>query len=149
MQVSDIMTPNPACCAPDTPLQQVAQMMVDGDCGEIPIVENMDRRVPVGVVTDRDITCRTIAKGLNALEMTAADCMTANPVTVTPDLSVEECGVLMEDNKIRRVPVVDESGAICGIVALADIVRNISKADAGDVVQEVSETTRAASGAAE
>ncbi|HEX9960979.1 MAG TPA: CBS domain-containing protein [Pyrinomonadaceae bacterium] len=146
MRVSDIMTPNPACCMPDTRLPEVARMMADGDCGEIPVVENLDTRIPVGVITDRDITCRAVAKDLNPSEMTAADCMTANPVvTVTPDLSVEECALLMEDHKIRRVPVLDESGGVCGIVALADIASNTSKRDAGDVLQEVSESTRTAS----
>jgi CBS domain-containing protein len=141
------MTQNPACCAPETPLAEVARMMVDFDCGEIPVVENLDTRVLAGVITDRDITCRTVAKNLNPLEMTAADSMTANPVvTVTPDLSVEECALLMEDNKVRRLPVLDGNGACIGIVALADIVANTTKADAGDVVQEVSEATEASSG---
>ena len=75
MHVKDIMTPDPAVCTPDTGLPAVAQMMVDNDCGEIPVVENMRNRLPVGVITDRDITCRTVARGLNPLEMIASDCM--------------------------------------------------------------------------
>ena len=145
MQVSDIMTANPTCCTPQTPLQEVARMMVDNDCGEIPVVENFDTRIPVGVITDRDITCRTVAKGINPLELAASDCMTPDPVTVTPDMSVEECGLLMEDHKIRRIPVVDAAGACCGIVALADIASSATKTDAGDVLQEVSEPTASAS----
>ena len=58
-------------------------MMVDSDCGEIPVVSPSG--VPVGVVTDRDITCRTVAKDKNPLNMTAGDCMTTPCVTVTPD----------------------------------------------------------------
>jgi CBS domain-containing protein len=148
MQVSDIMTPDPTCCTPDTPLQEVAQMMVDFDCGEIPVLENLDTKIPVGVVTDRDITCRTVAIGLNPLEKAASDCMTPNPVSIKPDASLEECGLLMEEHKIRRILVVDDAGACCGIVALADIASNASKGDAGDVLQEVSEanSSSAASG---
>lgn len=147
MQVSEIMTPNPACCTPETPLSEVAQMMVEFDCGEIPVVKDLDTRVLAGVITDRDITCRTVAKNLNPLELTAADSMTANPVvTVTPDISVEECGIIMEENKVRRLPVLDGNGACIGIVALADIVSNTSKADAGDLVQEISESTQTTSG---
>ncbi|MDQ4123028.1 MAG: CBS domain-containing protein [Acidobacteriota bacterium] len=146
MNVSEIMTPNPTCCTPETGLQEVARMMVDNDCGEIPVVENFDTRIPVGVVTDRDITCRTVAKGLNPLEMSASDCMTPNPVSVRPDLSVEECGLIMEDNKIRRILVVDETGACTGIVALADLASNATKTDAGDILQEVSASTASASG---
>lgn len=146
MNVSEIMTPDPTCCTRETPLQEVARMMVDLDCGEIPVVETLDTRIPVGVVTDRDITCRTVAKGLNPLTMAAGECMTPDPVSVTPETSVEECGLVMEDNKIRRILVVDATGACCGIVALADIATNATKTDAGDVLQEVSAATAAASG---
>lgn len=145
MQVKEVMTANPACCTPDTPLGQVAKLMVDNDCGEIPVVEN---KIPVGVVTDRDIVCRTIANNINPLELTAADCMSTPIVTVTPDMSVEECCRIMEEKRIRRVPVVDASGACCGIVALADIALQARSGVAGEVVKEVSESTKSASAAA-
>jgi CBS domain-containing protein len=147
MEVKDIMTPDPACCPPDTTLQRVAEMMVENDCGEIPVVESAASMKPVGVITDRDIVCRTVAKGLNPLTLTASDCMTTPCVTVTPDTPLEECCRLLEENQIRRVPVVDASGACCGIVALADIARNAAKRDAGEVVREVSEPSASASSA--
>ena len=145
MQVKEIMTPDPACCTPDTMLQRVAEMMVEHDCGEIPVVENMANMLPVGVVTDRDITCRTVARGLNPLIMTVADCMTTTPMTVMPDMTFEECCRVMEENQIRRVVVVDASGACVGIVAQADVARHASKRDAGEVVREVSEPSGSAS----
>ena len=145
MQVKEVMTANPACCTPDTPLGQVAKLMVDNDCGEIPVVEN---KIPVGVVTDRDIVCRTIANDINPLELTAADCMTKPIVTVTPDTSVEECCRIMEEKRIRRVPVVDASGECCGIVAIADIAREARSGAAGEVVKGLSESTSSASAAA-
>ena len=145
MQVKEIMTPDPACCTPDTMLQRVGEMMVEHDCGEIPVVENMANMLPVGVVTDRDITCRTIARGLNPLIMTVADCMTVPAVTVMPDMTFEECCRVMEENQIRRVPVVDASGACVGIVAQADIARHASKHDVGEVVREVSEPSGSSS----
>ena len=74
MQVKDIMTADPACCTPETSLQKVAQIMVEHDCGEIPVVGNRQTRIPVGVITDRDIVCRAIAKGLNALELQVTEC---------------------------------------------------------------------------
>jgi CBS domain-containing protein len=58
MQVKDVMTANTACCISETALQEVAQMMVDHDCGEIPVVDNKETKVPIGVITDRDIVCR-------------------------------------------------------------------------------------------
>ena len=148
MRVRDVMTADPACCTPDTPLAEVASMMVGNDCGEIPVVEDVTSKIPIGVVTDRDIVCRIVAKGLNPLERKAADCISIPVITVTPDMSIEECCRLMEENLIRRVPVVNSAGECCGIVALADIARQTKKSVAGEVVKEVSEPTASASAAA-
>jgi CBS domain-containing protein len=146
MQVKNVMTSDPACCTPDSTLQRVAEMMVENDCGEIPVVENMASMKPIGVITDRDITCRTVAKGLNPLVMTVSDCMTTPCVTVTPDTSLDECCRILEENQIRRVPVVDEGGACCGIIALADIAKHAPKRETAEVVKEVSESSSSASG---
>jgi CBS domain-containing protein len=148
MKVKDMMTTDPACCTSDTSLTEVARMMVNQDCGEIPVVENTSSKLPVGVVTDRDIVCRTIANGLNPLDLTAADCMSKPIVTVTPDMSLEECCRIMEEKMIRRVPVVDDRGACVGILALADVALKTGKNVAGHIVREVSERTSAASAAA-
>ena len=145
MQVKEVMTANPACCTPDTPLPEVARMMVDNDCGEIPVVENKESKIPLGVVTDRDIVCRTVAKDNNPLDLTAADCMSKPIVTVSPETPVEECCRIMQEKQIRRVPVVDANGAVRGIVALADIALQARSGVAGEVVKEVSEPGKSAS----
>ncbi|MFY9610123.1 MAG: CBS domain-containing protein [Blastocatellia bacterium] len=145
MQVRDIMTKNPACCTSDTNLQEVAMLMVKHDCGQTPVVEGNESMKLVGVVTDRDIICRSLADGKNPLEMTAGDCMTSPCVTVTPETSVEECCRAMEENQVRRVPVVDRSGSCCGIVAQADIAQHASKQETAKVVIGVSQPTDLAS----
>src|SRR6266576_6449689 len=132
MNVKDLMTPDPACCTADTSLPEVARMMVDRDCGEIPVVDNKSSKVPIGVVTDRDIVCRTVANGLNPVELTATDCMSKPIVTVTPDMSLEECCRIMEEKLIRRVPVVNERGSCCGIVSLADVALQTRERVAGE-----------------
>jgi CBS domain-containing protein len=137
MQVREIMTTNPACCSPDTTLQEVARMMVENDCGEIPVVHGSDHR-PIGVITDRDITCRTLAQGKNALNMKARDCMSTPVLTVTSEISLEECCRIMEEKQIRRMPVVDEHGGCCGIVAQADIVLQAPARQAAEVVKDIS-----------
>ncbi len=147
MQVKDVMTPDPACCTPETSLTEVAGLMVENDCGEIPVVESNSSRLPLGVITDRDIVCRIVATGDNPAEKTAADCMSTNVITVTPDTSLEECCQIMEGKLIRRVPVADEKGNICGIVSLADIARQAQKSVTGEVVKEVSEPSAAAAAA--
>lgn len=138
MQVKDIMTSNPGCCTPGTSLEEVAKMMVDHDCGCIPVVDGNDTKMPVGMITDRDITCRVVAQGKNPLELTARDAMTSTVLSVTPETSLEDCLNLMEDGQVRRIAVVDENGAVCGILAQADIAENAGDRATAEVVQEVS-----------
>jgi CBS domain-containing protein len=145
MQVQEIMTTNPACCEPQDSLQDAVQLMINFDCGEIPVVEDRETCIPIGVITDRDVACRSVGKGLNPLEMTVSDCMSTPLVSVRPEDSLHECYRTMEENQIRRVPVVDAGGKCVGIVSLADIARNVSRADSGEVLQEVSAETLSAS----
>ena len=145
MSVATVMTENPACCTPNSSLTEVARLMVDNDCGEIPVVDDLATAIPVGGITDRDIVCRTIGKGRNPLEMTVGDCMSTPLISIMPDNSLDECYQLLEENQIRRVPVVDAGGKCVGIVSLADIARNAPRADAGEVLQEVSASTASAS----
>lgn len=137
MDVRSAMTPNPAACSADTPLREVARLMRDNDCGQIPVVD-AERR-PLGVVTDRDIVVRTIACGDNALTKTAGDVMTTPAVTVSPEMTLVECCDVMEREQIRRVPVVGESGRLIGIVALADVAQHAGRRTTAEVVKEVSQ----------
>ena len=140
MSVQSIMTRDPACCTPSTPLQDVAKMMIDNDCGQIPVVAEGSKR-PIGVVTDRDIVVRLVAQGSNPLEARASDAMSTPCVTVTCDTSLRECCDVMETSQIRRVPVVDANGELCGIVSLADIALSGQDGKTAEVVKEVSATT--------
>jgi CBS domain-containing protein len=141
MLVKDIMTEHPACCTADTNLQEVAKMMLDSDCGCIPVVEDNNHKRPLGVVTDRDITIRTVAKGDNPLNMTAKSVMTKNVFTVTPETSVKECVDMMEEHQVRRVPVVDQNGNCIGMVAQADIAIKADEGEAEEMVEEVSKAS--------
>jgi len=144
-RVKDVMTPAPACCVPGTPLPEVAILFTQYDCGAIPVVENKDSGRPVGIVTDRDVACRAVAAGRNALELRAVDCMTAPCVTVAEEMVLEDCLALMEGNRVRRIVVVNDSGAVCGIVAQADIALKADERRVAEVVRTVSEPTLAAS----
>ena len=135
--VTSVMTANPACCTAVTPLRDVARMMIDNDCGEIPVVD--DRGVPVGVVTDRDITIRIVAEGRDTMNATASDAMSSPVKTVREDSTIKDATTLMESAKIRRVPVVGDGGKLTGIVSLADIALAAKDKLTVDVVKEVSE----------
>lgn len=140
MNVKEIMTENPACCMPTTSLQEAAKMMVDNDCGCIPVVEDNNSKKPVGMITDRDITIRTVADGKNPLEMTVKDVMSSNVISVKSDSTVEDCCNVMEENQVRRVAVVDEKGGCCGIVAQADIAIKAANAKTDEVVEKISKS---------
>lgn len=136
MRVQDIMTRDPACCSPKATLQDIAQKMAECDCGEIPVLD--EQRRPVGVVTDRDICVRAVAKGRDTKQATADEIMSTPVYTVQPGDELEAVCRQMEEHKIRRVPVVDANGACCGIVAQADIAARVSGQAAGDVVRDIS-----------
>jgi predicted transcriptional regulator len=117
-------------------------MMQENDCGCIPVVDSLVGMKPVGTITDRDITIRTVAANQNPMNMKASDIMTSNIAAVKPQMSVEECFDVMEDREIRRVLVVDEQGKCCGIVAQADIVQSgTNPIRTNKVIREISEST--------
>ena len=137
MRVRDIMTANPICCAPDSSLQESAKLMAENDCGCIPVCE--DGKNPVGVITDRDVTCRVVAEGKDPRQLKAKDIMSTPIQAVSPETDVDECAKLMEQNRIRRVVVVENGGTCCGMVAQADLARHLSENEVAEVVREVSQ----------
>jgi CBS domain-containing protein len=140
MQVRELMTAEPALCTQHTSLMDVARMMRDRDCGAIPVVDDsaLGEKL-VGIITDRDIVVRGVAEGFEPVAMTVGECMSLVVATVTAHDSLEDCAQLMETHQIRRIPVVDDEGNCCGIVAQADLARNGHLRDVGEVVREVSQ----------
>lgn len=141
MQVRDIMSTDPVSCTPDTPLSQVAQKMAECDCGSIPIVASSASRRPVGIVTDRDIVMRTVAEGRDPTQLTARDVMSTEILSVQPSTDLDTCIKLMEERQVRRIPVMDEQGNLCGIIAQADIAENADEFITAEVVREISHPT--------
>jgi CBS domain-containing protein len=137
----EVMTPDPACCTVNTTLDDVAKLMLQNDCGEIPVVDAADRII--GVVTDRDIVCRVIAEGKNPMAYTVDTCMTQPAVAVRSDAPLEEVVATMEDHQIRRVPVVDERGCCAGIISQADLATRGPEHEVVELVREVSRGIRA------
>jgi CBS domain-containing protein len=112
--------------------------MVEHICGAIPVVSDRDTMRPVGMITDRDITCRTVAGGRNPLELKARIAMTEPAVTLPLDATLEECCHTMEREEIRRVIVVDRTGRLRGIVSQADVARCAPEEETAEVVKELS-----------
>jgi len=138
MKVHDAMTKQPSCCTPDTSLEAVARMMVDCDCGAIPVVADLASRMPMGIITDRDIVVRTVAVGIDPRGLHVRECMTTPAFTVTEDQSLDTAVELLEERQIRRAIVVDNAGRVIGILAQADVASRASKRTAGELLQHVS-----------
>jgi CBS domain-containing protein len=136
MDIRSVMTAHPATCERDATLQEVARLMKENDCGEIPVVD--DNRRPVGVITDRDIAVRAVAEGSDPRMASAADYMTAPVATVREDGTLDDACRVMEQNQIRRVVVVDREGSVAGIVAQADIALSGRDATTAEIVKQVS-----------
>lgn len=144
--VQEIMSKNIIWSTPETSLTEVARLMVDGDCGEIPLVEDSENKKIVGVITDRDIVCRSLGVGKNPMELTAKDCMTSDVVTGSPEMSLKDCIELMEQNQIRRLPIVDENDFFCGMISLADLARNLEDESEGiELLRRVSKPAESSS----
>ncbi len=116
--VSDVMTPNPRTVTPGDSLVEVAKIMRDADVGGVLVTES---DVVTAILTDRDIVVRAIAEGADPSATTVADAVEEREVkAVGPDQSVDDVIALMRDEKVRRVPVVEE-GRPVGIVSLGDL----------------------------
>lgn len=135
MQIQDVMTREVALTSPDATLRDAARAMSEGDFGLLPIGEN-DRLV--GTVTDRDITVRAVAHGKDPSATKVREVMSEGIVYCFADQSVDEAADLMADRQVRRLPVLDRDKRLVGIVALADLARETSRA-ADDAVTGVSE----------
>jgi CBS domain-containing protein len=134
MYVRDIMTADVIVASPDDDLMRAAQLMESNDFGSLPIGDN--GRL-IGMLTDRDITVRAVARGLGP-DAKVRDVMTTDIECVRDTDSVAEAASRMEDMQVRRLPVVDESDKLVGIVSLGDLAQS-EPDDAGDALQGISQ----------
>jgi len=120
MKVQDIMTSDVQCCGPDTNLAAAAKMMWDSDCGALPVL-NVQGQV-MSVVTDRDICMAAATKNQPASDITVWETVSGKAHTCQLSDDVHTALDIMEREKVRRLPVVDEDGVLQGIVAMNDFV---------------------------
>lgn len=139
-KLSEIMTRDPACCTPGEPIAAVARTMKRADVGSVPIVESTEGGKLVGIVTDRDIVVKIIAEGRDPSSATARDAMTPNPTTARDTDDVDQTMRAMAERQVRRMPVVDGSGRLIGIVAQADVATKVRRDEkTGAMVEAISE----------
>jgi CBS domain-containing protein len=140
MKVREIMTPTPATTTPESTARDAARLMKQHDCGSLPVCGGSSGEL-VGVVTDRDIVVRGVAED-RPTSTPVRELMTPSPQTVRVDDDLDAVERVMADHQVRRVPVVDESGKVAGIVSQADLARElkaVGKKDFGKVMESISE----------
>jgi CBS domain-containing protein len=135
MKVSEVMTREIETVSPDQPVQKAASFMLSADAGSIPVTEG-DRLV--GMITDRDIAVRGIAKGYGP-DTPVRELMTDDLVIVRIDDDVEDAASKMGDAQVRRLPVIDSDERLCGIVSLGDLARETDDDCAQEALEGVTQ----------
>lgn len=120
MTLRDLIIEGVETAGPSTTAEALGMRMAEVGVGSIIIEEDM---VPIGIVTDRDLAMRVDARGEAAAELTAADVMTPDPVTVGVEDGLLDVTKTMRDHAVRRLPVIDGEGTIVGIITLDDVMR--------------------------
>jgi CBS-domain-containing membrane protein len=122
MRVHELMTRRVTAVHPATSVERAARLMEECDCGALPVIG--DNGVLVGMITDRDIAIRIVARGRDARYAIVADCMSERVFACYANESVAECMRQMAHHQVRRMPVVDEHGRLVGIMAQGDLARH-------------------------
>lgn len=132
--VRDVMTSSPTTVTPQTSVVEAARLMEKEDVGPLPVVEDGSL---VGIVTDRDLVVRVLAEGRNPESTTVGDVCSPQPVSVEPDADLSQALALLARHQVRRLPVA-EGDRLVGIVAQADVARELPHEDVGEVVEDIS-----------
>jgi len=137
MKISEIMTPEVGVLAPEATLDEAAEQMRDLDVGLLPVCDG-DRLV--GMITDRDITIRAVAEGMDPREIQVGSVMTPEVRYCYEDQDVEDAAKLMNELQIRRLPILNRGKRLVGIVSLGDLAtRTDDTTISGETLEGVSE----------
>ena len=135
MKVKDAMHKGAEWVTPETTVAELARKMKDLDIGALPVGEN-DRLI--GMVTDRDITCRAGSDGKDFLTLTAREVMSKGVFFCTDTEEVEDALRIMEKNQVRRLPVINSEKRMVGMLSIGDISHATSHEMSGEVITAVS-----------
>jgi CBS domain-containing protein len=153
MQVEQLMTKQVKFCSPNATLEQAAQLMWDGDCGCLPVCAGNGINRVIGVITDRDICMSALFQGRPLRELSVSDAMAKRLLTCNARDALSVAESTMRRARVRRLPVIDDRGAMVGIIALADLAReavrehgstnkSVSESHVGDTLAAICGTAR-------
>ena len=132
MLVKEIMAPTAEWVSPDTCIRDTAMKMRDMDIGSVAV---QDHGQLIGMVTDRDIACRCVADGGDAVKMSVRDIMSKNISWCFDDQDITDAAHLMEDKKVRRLPVLDHDKHLVGMLSVGDFSHCAPQGLAGELMK--------------
>lgn len=135
MKVSEVMTRDVQTVRPDQAVKEAASFMLSADAGSIPVV---DGERLIGMITDRDIAVRGVAKGYGP-DTPVRELMTDEIICVRDDDDVDDVATKMSEAQVRRLPVIDDNERLCGIVSLGDLSREADEDAAAEALGGVTE----------
>ena len=136
-KVHQVMTDSPRCVTPETPVSEAAKLMETEDIGSLPILDGDEL---TGMITDRDIVVRAIAKGKDPRGMPVREVASRELVTVHADDDLTDALQLMASQQVRRLPVVDKNNRLVGVLAQADVAAAAKEKSVGEMVEEISKS---------
>ena len=136
-KVQDLMTERPRALDPNAPVAEAARVMEVEDVGSLPIVVEGGRLI--GIVTDRDIVLRVVAKGLDPQQTTVGQIASKEIVAVRADQDLDDALAAMASAQVRRIPVVDSDEQLIGVIAQADLALAGREKETGELVEQISQ----------
>ena len=136
-KVREVMTDRPRCVTLETPISEVAELMESEDIGSLPV---LDGEQLAGMVTDRDIVIRAIAKGKDPRGMPVREVASREPVTVYAEDDLSNALKKMAIEQVRRLPVVDDDNRLVGVLSQADVAIEAKDKSVGEMVEEISKS---------
>jgi CBS domain-containing protein len=136
-KIAEVMTDRPRAVTPETTLREAARLMDEEDVGSLPIVQDGARLV--GIVTDRDITVRGVARGIDPERTSVAEVGSQEVYALSPDDDLDQALETMARAQVRRVPIVVRENELVGMVSQADVARASKEKVTGEVVEAISQ----------
>ena len=138
---NEVMTKKTVCCRPDDMVAKAAQLMQSENIGSIPVIENEQTQKLVGIVTDRDLALKIVAKGQDAKSTKVEAVMTRQMVTCRAGDDLQIALDAMAEHQLRRIPIVDNDNRIVGIIAQADVATRVNQpGKTAEMVKEISQS---------